>query len=636
MMLHKPTLQIERMVVKRNENIAYDEKYHDGVNVIRGENSSGKSTIMNFLFYGLGGDLSDWSDYALKCTHVWLQVRLNGNTVTFRRDIVDTSLAPMEIFSGNYEDALEAPIESWRKHPYRRSQNMESFSQAIFRLLEMPDVALEGTGNLTVNQILRLLYADQLSPIDEIFKQESQDYPITREAIGHLLCGAFENSIYEMQQNLRKKEKEFQSASSELRSIITVLGGNDESAGIEWVQSKKKNLEQERLILVESISSAEAEYFTKKSEDKISLKAQTAAYSKTTKLSKKVGDQQSNIDQIKFDMADSEEFIRTVQNKITALKEAQEVSTVIQDINFSSCPSCYVELTDIQNTSACHLCKTPYDSERAKERIIGLMNDASIQLNQSRQLQEIRAKRLSENEVSLRKLKSNWRNAANELQSLQILPTSEARERIRKLNRKLGYLDRTLDEFDDKIKLARKIDELSAKKRELNDSIEGLKDRITRLKSSQLKQLQKARGEIELETIDLLKHDLRRQDSFENPDTVNFSFNKNDITVDGQTYFSASSRVILKSSFLLGFLAAALRDESFRHPRFLMIDITEDKGMEVQRSQNFQHQIMRISNNSKVQHQIIFATAMPSGEISEDLLVGKYSNRDDGTLEFLG
>ena len=128
---------------------------------------------------------------------------------------------------------------------------------------------------------------------------------------------------------------------------------------------------------------------------------------------------------------------------------------------------------------------------------------------------------------------------------------------------------------------------------------------------------------------------MKRQDSFEDPKRVDFSFAKNTITVDDHTYFSASSRVVLKTAFLVGFLAAAMEDQKFRHPRFLMIDITEDKGMEQERSHNFQLQVVRLSSVSNVEHQVILATAMPSPELSEDVFVGKFSRRDSGTLNFL-
>lgn len=41
---------VERMLVQKDGKSAYDEHYHIGVNVIRGDNSSGKSTILNFIY----------------------------------------------------------------------------------------------------------------------------------------------------------------------------------------------------------------------------------------------------------------------------------------------------------------------------------------------------------------------------------------------------------------------------------------------------------------------------------------------------------------------------------------------------------------------------------------------------------
>lgn len=81
-MRYEPTLIVTRVVVERNERPVYDEPFHEGVNVIRGENSSGKSTVLNFIFYGLGGDLSDWSAVARLCSRVVIEVRINGNLTT--------------------------------------------------------------------------------------------------------------------------------------------------------------------------------------------------------------------------------------------------------------------------------------------------------------------------------------------------------------------------------------------------------------------------------------------------------------------------------------------------------------------------------------------------------------------------
>lgn len=64
-----------------------------------------------------------------------------------------------------------------------------------------------------------------------------------------------------------------------------------------------------------------------------------------------------------------------------------------------------------------------------------------------------------------------------------------------------------------------------------------------------------------------------------------------------------------------------------------MIDTIEDKGMEPVRSHNFQLQVARVSKESAVEHQVIFATAMLVPELDdEEYTIGRYATRDDPTL----
>jgi hypothetical protein len=84
-----------------------------------------------------------------------------------------------------------------------------------------------------------------------------------------------------------------------------------------------------------------------------------------------------------------------------------------------------------------------------------------------------------------------------------------------------------------------------------------------------------------------------------------------------------------------GFLFAALKERFFRHPRLCILDTVEDKGMEIERSHNFQNLIATLSQQADVRHQIIMGTAMIAPDLDdENYTVGKYSTRDDPTLNF--
>lgn len=636
MIRFEPNISVRRLIVRRNANVAYDEAYHTGVNVIRGDNSSGKSTILNFLFYALGGDLnrSDWSEHALKCTHVWLEVEFNGKPTVLKRKIDQASRSGMDIFGGRYDDAVEAPMENWLRFPYSRGSK-ESFSQAIFRLLDMPDVAVEDTSSITMHQVLRLLYADQMSPIESLFRFEGYDPENLKEAVGNLLCGAFDAEIYELQQLLREKDKQFSAATSDLKSIFKIVGG-DESLGLDWVMQKRKSLSQERETLIGNIDTAEEALYGKQKTDKISLTTSKSLYSQVSKLQSKINNARAKIDSVELDISDSKEFIQSLERRLEALKDAQCATEIIEIVDFSACPACFAEvLEQAEDVHACHLCKTPLDHERVKDRIVSQINDVSIQLRQSRQIQDVRHERLTQARTDFDRLHENWKSKATELSALIARPTSSSKESIRKLHRQLGYIDKTIEDTDKQLQLANRIGDLSARKAALDQEMQDLDARIETMKKEQTEQLSQARREIELETIALLKGDLSRQDSFEDPQRIDFSFGKNTISVDDHTYFSASSRVVLKSSFLVAFLLAAVKNPSFRHPRFLMIDITEDKGMEMERSHNFQEQVAILSEGASSTHQLILATAMPSQKLDEKLFVGRFSTKAHGTLNFL-
>ena len=67
-------LRLNRLRIGRRGRIAYEQGFHEGVNIIRGQNGSGKSTIADFIFFILGGEFDDWKDAA-------------GNVMKFKRKL---------------------------------------------------------------------------------------------------------------------------------------------------------------------------------------------------------------------------------------------------------------------------------------------------------------------------------------------------------------------------------------------------------------------------------------------------------------------------------------------------------------------------------------------------------------------
>jgi hypothetical protein len=126
----------------------------------------------------------------------------------------------------------------------------------------------------------------------------------------------------------------------------------------------------------------------------------------------------------------------------------------------------------------------------------------------------------------------------------------------------------------------------------------------------------------------LLAKDLPVQREFKEAQSVSLSFIDDAILVDGLANFAESSNVVLKNTAILALFAAATFDKDFYHPRFLLMDNVEDKGMQVARSHNFQELIARVSSEAKLSHQIIFTTSMinPKLELKEYVIGPNYVN----------
>lgn len=628
-----PTMIVHRLVIMKGGTRVYDERFHPGVNIIRGENSSGKSTVLNILVHGLGGDITQWSEHALLCDRVLVQVGLNGRTATLSREIARATKRPMDIFGGDMDAALEAGIAEWRRYPYISSEGKQSFSQAVFALLGLPEVQTESSGKLTLHQLLRLLYSDQLSPVENIFRFERFDAPITREAVGRLLCGAYHSEIYENELRIRALEKEQGEVSATLSSIYAVLGNVKHSLNEEWADAQLAGLRSTAADLERGIEAAERELFADDGLETFTLTAQRAAFNEVQRLQGQVTSVRRQIETLELEITDSANFIANLEAKRGALQDAGLVSEEIGSVDFLWCPSCYATLQRDAAGDACHLCKSPFDDERLRMRIVNLTNDVGIQLRQSAVLQRDREVQLDGLRDVERSVEEEWRTAADRLSALQRTPSSDLRARLRDLNQRAGYVQREIEDVQEKAGLIEQLSRLSRRKADLAADLSMLQDRNAQLKASEQDRLTVAYTEIADRTREFLKADLPRQEAFQDARSISFGFTADKISVNGESYFSASSLVILKNSFLVGFLFAATQDPAFRHPRLAILDTVEDKGMEPERSRNFQKLLVAASEATETEHQIIFATAMIADELDDpSFTVGSFSSHESRTL----
>jgi hypothetical protein len=217
-------LFLKRLVVYTNKGeIAYNEEFHKGVNIICGDNSSGKSTITHFIFFALGAEFNDFVPEARECQVVYAEIESNGTVFTIKRYIeisektqkINGRIA-LHLFWGSFQECLNPPSNIyWQKYEYNTTVDKKSFSNVLFEILNLPEVKEEN--NITIHQILRLLYIDQESPTSSLFYYDEFDKQTSREAVADLLLGIYNQDLYDYKIDLYKSEKQLDEIKSEIK-----------------------------------------------------------------------------------------------------------------------------------------------------------------------------------------------------------------------------------------------------------------------------------------------------------------------------------------------------------------------------------------------------------------------------------
>lgn len=622
---YKPFLLVKRLVITKGKSIAYDEKFTAGVNIIRGVNSSGKSTISDFIFYGLGGDLTKLKNEAKQCSFVFVEASLSGKVFTLKREIAEGGRKGMDIFSGGYESASVAAVTDWIRYPYN-ANTKESFYQALFKELGIPYSKSDDKNSITMYQLLRMLYVDQMTSPDRLFKFDKFDSPNKRQAIGELLIGLSDFELYEKRVRLQSLKLALENRIKEIKTIHSFLGGTIKSVSEIDGEIEEKRKEINALELeVESFSSPSEDGCTEDEVLKNLIVEVQDARGKYT-------ESQQEIAKTSFEINDSQMFIESLSRRVKALKETQDTINALSDVAFNHCPACQTEVQ--ARPTGCSLCgATKPEAENSIDPTFKVRKEIEFQIAESILLIEKKQIRLDEQKVESNQLETKLGELERDLEIIR-KPQRAVNIQLRKKLSEIGGLRNEIRVLNNSKKEFAKLYGLYDERDTLQTDFNTLNDEITRLTQRMENELKAKKRKLSEATLSILKADAGHEEIFVDGSKVEFDFAEDRVTIDDRALFSASSMVYLKNAFRLAMLKCSCEDSSYLYPRFLLMDNIEDKGMEEERSQLFQREIVKLSNSLDVEHQIIFTTSMIDSDLNHsEYCVGDFYNMHNKTLK---
>jgi len=588
---------------------------------------------MDMLAFSLGAENIRWKPQALKCSRTLVEVSLNNELACFKREISTEQMRPLYIYWGSMENALIAGEHEWELYPFKRSENKISFTQAIFNVLSMPLAQGAGSSNLTMHQVLRVLYADQPSVHSPIFRFDRFDNALTRETVGGYLCGVYNDELYNAQLTLRDVETELTKKVTELKSIFNVLGRSGKAPDIQGIDDKIKDLNHLRNLENNKLIDGSVTHVFEG----------TNPESKVNELREELNNAKSKSSQLKgkiqaleLEISDSELFINELQERLKNLEQSGETRGIFDSMSFEFCPSCLSKITAVNSDHSCHLCKTEQSDDKAANQLLRMKNELTLQIKESLQLmgrrreELVKSKRdvpLADNE--LKRLEQEYLKEANYWESPQEAAVGEIYKTIGRLDEEIkrAYEDKKLIVVINELQERR--DQLQTEKNRLDDLIDLYETRDEKLKVN----VSNSISEI---TQELLQEDLPLQKEFISPESVEFSFTDNSVYVNGSKNFSESSAVVLRHIFHLALLSASMEHQSMRLPRFMMLDGIDDGGMEKDRSHNLQEIIINECSRYEYDYQLIFATSEINPKFSEsEFVVGEYYSPSNYSLKVI-
>ena len=621
-------------VLTETGKVAYDEQFHHGVNIIRGTNSSGKSTVMRLLFYALGGDYTHFVPEVRNCAKVMVEVAIGKAVITLSRPIEKDKEGRilgqrgMTIYWGSMDEVLADTCE-WNTFGYKTMPTRCSFSNELFEVMDMPIV--QGDNNITMYQLLRLLYIDQESPTSSLFLYDPFDKQTNRETVADLLMGIFDSDLYAAKLRQKELEVAIVDAKASLRSLESSL--SPEMRSVEHISQLIEYKDQEIGKISEDITK-------KRQGEEIKEQKRTETdrqKAEVRRLNHECAAVEDELDMLEHEIEDSTMFISELERKKLALNHSVNTREILGSLRLEYCPECLSPLPEDVPDGTCRLCKSPIENKTGIAQAKRLISELTFQIKESKLILRNDEEKKMLLKSKLRSLHSQYKSARKVLDEMLGNVRSSMAEVIEDLIYKKGLLKGELSQYYTLLELATTYEQKVAEQKGLEVELVKTKNLIQAKMASQDQRRSKVLERMQEHGVYFLHHDQECQRAFSeaSPSEFQVDFSNNIVYLqDRFAKYSASSTFFLKLVARFSLFFASLDIDWMRYPRFIFADNMEDKGIEKERAQKFQYTLIdKLKEYPADSYQLIYTTSYITDELDHsEYVVGDHYDINNKSL----
>ncbi|MEM5633794.1 hypothetical protein AAHB55_12220 [Bacillus cereus] len=260
-----PVLIIEKLILVGIEK-KYIVNFDEGINIIYGDSDTGKSSILNLIDYLLGAkkiylydEIEQYGRYGL------LQVNLNGNVYTIKRDIFNVR-SNVEVYPTVIEDMDKVFPEEYGPS-YETEGPSGYYSDFLLSGLNIPIIKVKKSPTKENSEMVRLSFRDIFKYCyfdqDEIGNRyilNQQNYAVfsKNKETFKFLHNVLDTQITELQYGISEKVKERKDLNAKYQIISSFLR-ETRLLTEETLQEEQTDLLESKLLLKEAIESITSE-----------------------------------------------------------------------------------------------------------------------------------------------------------------------------------------------------------------------------------------------------------------------------------------------------------------------------------------------------------------------------------------
>lgn len=575
-----------RRVVYNGDKYSFESPYlNDGIVIMEGVNGHGKSTFMDLIYYGLGGRVQAFnkSDENESNKHneifndtnnyVELLIEIDGKKYELTRYIGDNLIFVV----GEDEKVIETCV--------LRNQSDEHtivFSDWILAKLniEVFDI-VQGTRSFKLNftDLLRLIYHDQATEVDKIYKEADNSNFITdsleiRKAIFEILLGKTYNDYYSALGQYKLTLKDFEKTHAVMDSYDEFLGevlDYDLANAIHINSMIAENQEMIAKIRIErDIASREEsnsnEIWQLIDQQKMILKSNQSELDEW-ESAKKLTTQ--SIDKILYLIDESEKELNEIE-KIRLVNKKLKLFTP------NTCPYC---LRECEREKGKCICGNDIEEEQYEkffytdEEYLDILKVKKKSIQSLNQLLERKNQRLKTLLTHIEYVEQSIEKVRKYISELtKDIASNYNSAYIRKLDERERELNGLILELQQAEDLAKKKESLASQVNQLRNKVEGLKLKVDSFLNTARKDMLNKKNDFNEVYFSLMK----RADSYCYSAYIGDDYMPH---INSGFYRERSAAVPRRLMFFLTLLIESLKNEA-NFPKFLMIDTPNKEGID--------------------------------------------------------